>query len=271
MNSNSRIDPRAVAATCIALLMMAAQASAQPSPPFAMPPHPPSVTLSAAATASVPNDRMHASLRAEADNADAAAAANVVNTRMAKALARARAVAGVEASTTGYSSFQITDKAQVTRWRVAQTLKLEGSDFTALSALISQLQGDGGLVVDGTQFSVSDAYKGRGRPDAAGDQIVAGSGCRGRARIRLRRLAGRQRRHPDRRILPPAAGDAGDGVRSQGGAPRGDGGRQLGHHRNGLGRRDPGNAAAAVALAGTGTRCHMAAGDRTAVDWAPES
>jgi predicted secreted protein len=159
MTRNHRIDPRAIAAFCLALLLTAVQASAQPSPPFAMPPHPPSVTLSAAATASVPNDRMQASLRAEADNADAAAAANVVNTRMAKALARARAVVGVEASTTGYSSFQVTDKAQVTRWRVAQTLKLEGSDFASLSALISQLQAEGGLVVDGTQFSVSDVSR----------------------------------------------------------------------------------------------------------------
>jgi len=159
MTRNFSTHPRALAATCIALLLLAAQAPAQPAPPFAMPPHPPSVTLSAAATASVPNDRMHASLRAEADNADAAAAANVVNARMAKALVRARAVAGVEASTTGYSSFQITDKAQVTRWRVAQTLKLESSDFASLSALISQLQGEGGLVVDGTQFSVGDASR----------------------------------------------------------------------------------------------------------------
>ena len=91
MTRNFSTHPRALAATCIALLLLAAQAPAQPAPPFAMPPHPPSVTLSAAATASVPNDRMHASLRAEADNADAAAAANVVNARMAKALARARA------------------------------------------------------------------------------------------------------------------------------------------------------------------------------------
>jgi len=132
---------------------------AQPTAPDRMPPRPPTVTLSAAATASIPNDRMHASLRAEADNADPAAAAAVVNARMAKALARARAIAGVEASTSGYSSFQITDKAQVTRWRVAQTLKLECGDFTSLSALITQLQADGGLVIDSTQFSVSDASR----------------------------------------------------------------------------------------------------------------
>ncbi|HQR12587.1 MAG TPA: SIMPL domain-containing protein [Casimicrobiaceae bacterium] len=102
---------------------------------------------------------MHASLRAESDNADAVAAANVVNARMGKALARARAASGVEASTSGYSSFQVTDKSQVTRWRVAQTLKLESSDFAALSALVSQLQAEGGLVVDGTQFSISEASR----------------------------------------------------------------------------------------------------------------
>ena len=54
----------------------------------------PVITLSAAATASVANDRMHAWLRAEAEHADPVRAAADVNTRMAKSLARAKAVAG---------------------------------------------------------------------------------------------------------------------------------------------------------------------------------
>ena len=140
-------------------LVIGPSARAQPVTTDRVPSRPPTVTLSASATASVPNDRMYASLRAEADSADPAAAANAVNMRMAKALARARSTAGVEASTSGYSSFQITDKTQSTRWRVAQTLKLEGSEFAALSALVSQLQAEGGLVVDGTQFSVSEASR----------------------------------------------------------------------------------------------------------------
>jgi predicted secreted protein len=151
--------PRTIAATFIALLAIAAQVAAQSPPPFAMPPRLPAVTLAASATASVPNDRMLAWVRAEADNADAAAAAGVVNARMGKALALAKATKGVEASTSGYSSHQITEKNQPPRWRVAQTLKLESGDFTALSALITQLQADGGMVVDGTQFSVSDASR----------------------------------------------------------------------------------------------------------------
>ena len=160
MSNPTNAVARALAATCIASCIAAAPiACAQPVGPSNFPPRPPTVTLSASATASVPNDRMHASLRAESENADAAAAANVVNTRMAKALARARVAPGVEASTSGYSSFQVTDKNQATRWRVAQTLKLEGSDFAALSTLASQLQAEGGLVIDGTQFSVSDAAR----------------------------------------------------------------------------------------------------------------
>jgi predicted secreted protein len=141
------------------LCVVAHGAAAQLAPPPSMAASPSAVTVSASATASVPNDRMQAWLRAESDNADASAAASVVNARMGKALARARATKGVDASTTGYSSYQITEKNQPSRWRVAQTLKLEGSDFAALSGLVSQLQADGGLVVDGTQFSVSDAAR----------------------------------------------------------------------------------------------------------------
>jgi predicted secreted protein len=156
MTSLLSTGARAVVMTGCAIAMAATQvAFAQPAPL----PLPPSVNVSASATASVPNDRMLAWLRAESDNADPAAAANVVNTRMGKALARARATKGVEAATSGYSSTQITEKNQPSRWRVSQSLKLESGDFAALSALVSQLQADGGLVIDGTQFSVSDSSR----------------------------------------------------------------------------------------------------------------
>jgi len=157
MIKTQRFVALTVAATAVAMLIVASQAAAQPAHHLASSPS--SVSLSASATASIPNDRMLAWMRAEADNADPAAAANVVNTRMAKALALAKAAKGVEASTSGYSSNQVAEKNQPARWRVAQTLKLEGSDFASMSALITQLQTDGGLVVDGTQFSVSGASR----------------------------------------------------------------------------------------------------------------
>lgn len=160
MNKISRPHAYAIAATFVALCTVTALAIAQPAPPaFTMTPLPSAVTLSASATMSVGNDLMLAWMRAESDNADAAAAGSVVNARMGKALARAKATKGIDASTSGYSSFQVTEKNQPARWRVAQTLKLESGDFAALSGLISQLQAEGGLVVDGTQFSVSDASR----------------------------------------------------------------------------------------------------------------
>ena len=100
MIKNQRFVTLTVAATAIAMFIVVSQAAAQPAHHFSQPTS--SVSLSASATASIPNDRMLAWMRAEADNADPAAAANVVNTRMAKALALAKAAKGVEASTSGY-------------------------------------------------------------------------------------------------------------------------------------------------------------------------
>jgi predicted secreted protein len=142
-----------VAAACP--LAPAAFAQAPASAPAALP----AVTVSASATASVANDRMVASLRSEADNTDPATAASSVNARMASALARARVVKGVEVSTSGYTSYQVAEKNQPPRWRVAQTLQLEGSDFTALSALVSQLQAEGGLTIAAISFSVSESAR----------------------------------------------------------------------------------------------------------------
>lgn len=131
----------------------------------------PVVSLTAASTASVANDRMYAWLRAESDNVDPARAAAEVNARIAKALARAKAVAGVEVSTTGYSSYQFTEKNQPTRWRVAQTMNLEGSDFATLAALVTRLQAEDGLVINGMNFGVSPEAR-RKAEDALTQQAI---------------------------------------------------------------------------------------------------
>jgi len=131
----------------------------------------PVITLSAAATASVANDRMHAWLRAEAEHADPVRAAADVNTRMAKSLARAKAVAGVDVATSGYSSYQVTEKNQPPRWRVAQTLTLQGADFAAMAALVSRLQADDQLLLSGMNFAVSPDTR-RKAEDALTQQAI---------------------------------------------------------------------------------------------------
>ena len=94
---------------CLALVACIDAASAQTILDVA-PVSRPVVTITATATSSVANDRMHAYLRAEAEEADATKAASQVNARMARALSRARSVAGVEAATAGYSSYQISEQ-----------------------------------------------------------------------------------------------------------------------------------------------------------------
>ena len=199
-----RAHPRrpSVASLCA----VAHGAAAQPPRRSRWATQPPAVTLSASATASVPNDRMLAWMRAEADNADAAAAANSVNTRMGKALARAKATKGVDASTSGYSSYQITEKNQPSRWRVAQTLEARGQRLRGIVRTDFAVAGRRrpGRRRDAVLRQRRRAREGGGSADPAGDQGVAGARDGSRARIRIRRLARGQGRDPDRRLRPPA-------------------------------------------------------------------
>ena len=145
---------------------------AHAQPPLAAPlPPQPVITVTASASSQLANDRMIALLRVEVDNPDAVAAGNEVNTRMGKALARAKLVRGVEAATTAYSSYQFSERNQPIRWRVSQTLSLESSDFTALSALVSKIQSEDGLVLSGMSFSVSPAAR-RTAEDALTQQAI---------------------------------------------------------------------------------------------------
>ena len=146
---------------------MAAPVQAQQNPLVPQP----VISLTASATAALPNDRMQAWLRVEADNPDPVVAASEVNTRMAKALARAKAVKGVDATTTAYSSYQVSERNQPARWRVAQTLSLDGADFSALAALVSKIQSDDGLVLSGMNFSVSTTAR-RAAEDALTQQAI---------------------------------------------------------------------------------------------------
>jgi predicted secreted protein len=156
-------------ATGLAVLVQAGMAQAQ----FAsnLPTPQPIVTVSASATSSVANDRMHAWLRAEADGADATQAGNEVNARMARALARAKNARGVEAATSGYSTYPVESKDKAPRWRVSQTLTLESSDFLALAGLVTRLQADDGLLVSGMTFSVSPAAQ-RAADDALTEEAI---------------------------------------------------------------------------------------------------
>jgi predicted secreted protein len=153
----------AIAALVAAVVALAAGvANADPAAPHApRTPMPPTVTVTGAASASVPTDRLQAWLRAEVDNADPATAASAVNSAMAKALTRIKGVPAVKPTTSGYSTQQITEKGKPARWRVAQSLTLDSGDFAAMATLVGKLQDDDGLLVSGMSFSLSSEARRR--------------------------------------------------------------------------------------------------------------
>jgi len=159
-----------VVACFVAGLSVAMPAALAQEPP---PPAQPVAAVNASATASIANDRMQAWLRVEVENIDAAAAAGSVNARMATALARAKATAGVDARTLGYSTQQIVEKGQPARWRAVQTLSLESADFGALSALVSRLQASDGLLLSGLQFALANATRRKAEDQLIQDAIKA--------------------------------------------------------------------------------------------------
>lgn len=144
---------RAVAIATLAMLGSAAGRAGAQAP--ALPPQP-IVTVTAAATATVANDRLQAWLRAEAENPSPAAAASQVNAVIAKALATARTYPAIKAATTGYSTQQIVEKGKPSRWRVTQTVSLDAADFTAAATLITRLQDEDGLLLSSMGFSLGD-------------------------------------------------------------------------------------------------------------------
>src|SRR3989441_2696264 len=139
-----------------ALLVAMAACAAAPVLAHPTPPQQPAVTVTASATATIANDRLQAWLRAEAENASAGTAASQVNATIAKALAEAKGYPSIKVATAGYSTQQVSDKVKAQRWRVVQTISVDGGDFTSAAALISRLQDDHGLLLSGMGFSLAE-------------------------------------------------------------------------------------------------------------------
>lgn len=128
--------------------------------------------LSATASVHVMPDELHAELAAQSSAASPAAAQNEVNAMIGKALAEARAVTAVTASTGAYSVWHVTDPHP--RWQAQQTLILTAHDGTALLDLVGKLQGQG--------FAVSDL----GWRLAAGTEAAAREKAQAEALARLK-------------------------------------------------------------------------------------
>ncbi len=112
------------------------------------------VTLSESAQRDVPRDRLRVTLRAEEAGPDAAAVQSAINRRVAAAVERAKAVAGVRVETGGYWVNEERPKDAPARWRGNQTLVLSSGNPSAVLPLAGELQ-QAGLLAAGVTWELT--------------------------------------------------------------------------------------------------------------------
>lgn len=114
------------------------------------------ISLRAEVSQEVARDLMIVTLYSESQNSDPAKLAAEITTTMNKALGQARQVKDVTLRQGSRNSYPIYDgKGQkITGWRERAELRLESSDFAALSKLTGELLGD--LKMAGMDFAIAD-------------------------------------------------------------------------------------------------------------------
>jgi uncharacterized protein len=120
-------------------------------PAFADPPAPTVLHLSQTAEKKLTRDILHVELRAEKTGADAQSVQAAINQLMAKALAQAKQVQGVEVETGSYSVYRVETQSQ---WSGSQALLLSGSDSDTVLKLAGQLLGQG-LIMSNLGYEAS--------------------------------------------------------------------------------------------------------------------
>lgn len=145
------------------------------------------ISLRAEASSEVVQDRMHVTLYTESQHEDPAQLAAQTTQTINKALQRARQVKGVEVSQGSRSSYPVYEEKgqQITGWRERAELRLESSDFAALSKLTGKLMQD--LQMGSMQFSVSDAIRKENEDALLKDAVAA---FRARAQLATEALGG---------------------------------------------------------------------------------
>jgi len=114
------------------------------------------IALRAEVSQEVARDLMIVTLYSEAQDSDPAKLAAQITTTMNKALGQARQVKDITLRQGSRNSYPIYDtKGQkITGWRERAELRLESSDFAALSKLTGEMLGD--LKMAGMDFAIAD-------------------------------------------------------------------------------------------------------------------
>jgi predicted secreted protein len=123
------------------------------------------VHMSASAQTRVQNDIAIATLYAQEEGSDAAALANMVNTRINEAVELVRQHDAIRLQTSAYNTSPVYHKNKITGWRVRQSIRLESRDITLLSDLAGKLQQS--LNLQEISFAVSPELK-----NSTDDQLI---------------------------------------------------------------------------------------------------
>jgi predicted secreted protein len=118
------------------------------------------IQLSETATRMMTPDRLRASLRLEVKGKSARAVQAELNTRMDTALAKAKSVASVTASTGAYSVGRSGLLNDAEPWQASQTLELTSGNFQSLLALAGELENQGLAISDLNFFLAPETVKG---------------------------------------------------------------------------------------------------------------
>ncbi|MGO2201291.1 SIMPL domain-containing protein [Pseudomonas helleri] len=117
------------------------------------------VSLRAEASQEVPRDLMIVTLYTEAQNTDSAKLAAEITTAMNKAIGQAKQAKDVTMRQDNRNSYPIYDNKtqKITGWRERAELRLESTDFAALSKLTGELMQT--LKMGNMQFTVANATR----------------------------------------------------------------------------------------------------------------
>ena len=115
------------------------------------------INLDARASEEVDNDVMRATLFVEMEDIDAAKLAEKVNQASNDALKMAKGFAGLRVRTSGYSTYPVTEKNKIARWRSRSEISVEGEDFRRMTDALGRLQGI--MQLGSVSFSVSAAKR----------------------------------------------------------------------------------------------------------------
>ena len=131
------------------------------------------VSLRADVNSEVAQDRMHVTLYTEAQQDDPAKLAAETTRTLNAALERARQAKGVIVSQGSRSSYPVYGEKgeRITGWRERAELRLESTDFAALSKLTAELMQT--LKMGDMHFSVSDAIRKQNEDALLKDAVAA--------------------------------------------------------------------------------------------------